>query len=93
MQTTERHDYNTQSHDHLHDIEETLLSNAVFVLKQLVTGIRSCDVSTDGLLKRRRLLKVAGVRLLLGTVQFNSTQQLPGDATERLRDPAPDKIL
>ena len=78
---------------YLHDIEEALLADSVLVFEQLVAGKRARNVSTDGLLKRRRLLQVAGVRQLLGTVNIHATQQLPRDAAERLRDSPPNQLL
>jgi len=78
-----------ETYTYLHDVKETLLTHTVLVLEELVTWKRPGDVSTDGLLKRRRLLQKRRVRVLLGTVQINPTQQLPGYAAERLRDTLP----
>jgi len=62
-----------RSQSHLHDIKETLLSNAILVFEQFVAGERPRDVSTDRLLERRGLLQIAGVGLFLGAVHIHAT--------------------
>ena len=43
---------------YLHDVEKTLLTNAILIFEQIVTGKRPSDVTTDGFLEGRRLLQI-----------------------------------
>ena len=49
---------------YLHNIKQTLLAEAIFLLKEVMFRICPCDIASDDLLVRRRHFEIFGVRFL-----------------------------
>ena len=76
----------------LHDVEESLLADAVLLLEEVVLGVGAGNVPPDDLLTSRLGLHVLGILgLVLGLVGV--AQQLPSDASKVVGDPFPHQLL
>lgn len=76
----------------LHHVEQTLLSQSILLLEEVVLRICACYVPSDHLLACRRRLDVVSILLLDGGV-MSAAQQLPHDASEVMRHSLPNQFL